>query len=71
VQVRDGLGVLAGQVGEQATDVVVGVGALLAAGQQADEGLEESLQARPYAPLEWFDICLSTKEVALFLSGGA
>src|SRR5262249_42154682 len=46
VQVGDGLSVLAGELGEQAADVVVGMGALLAAAQGPDEGLQESLQAR-------------------------
>src|SRR5262249_24509929 len=44
VKVGDGLSVLALEVGEQAADVVVGVGALLAAAQRADKGLEERLQ---------------------------
>jgi hypothetical protein len=46
VQVGDGLGVLALEVGEQAADVVLGVGALLATAQGFDEGLGESLQPR-------------------------
>jgi len=46
VKVSDTLGVLALEVGQQTTDVMLGVGALLAAAQGSDEGFEESLQTR-------------------------
>src|SRR5882724_518534 len=41
--------VLAVEVGEQAADVVVRVGALLATAQGSDEGFEESSQTRQQA----------------------
>jgi hypothetical protein len=44
VQVGDGLGVLAREVGEEALDVVASVGALLGGTEGANEGLQERFQ---------------------------
>ena len=44
VQVGDRLGVLAGQVRQQALDVVAGVGPLLSRAQSLDERLQECFQ---------------------------
>ena len=50
MQVGDGLGVLAVQVGQQTLDVVLGVVPLLLSRQRRDERLQEGFQTWQHAP---------------------